>query len=185
MVFNSAQLIDDLQSRLERTTVIVKKLQQLSEAQLNFKKSAESWSVLECLEHLNLYGDFYLPELESQMLKNSHKLAQPTFKSGVIGNYFAKMMLVKEGKMTKMKTFKDKDPANSDLKTTTIDRFLKQQEKMIWLLEQARKVDLTSVTIGITLTRFLRIRLGDGFRFNVYHIERHVLQAEKAHAPLS
>lgn len=181
MVFNSSQLIDDLQARLDRATLTVQKLQQLSEEQLNFKKSPTSWSVLECLEHLNLYGDFYLPELENQMLKNSDKPARAIFKSGVLGNYFAKMMLVEGDKMTKMKTFKDKDPSNSNLPKTTLERFLKQQEKMRWLLEQARKSDLQSITIGITLTRLLRIRLGDGFRFNVYHIERHVLQAEKAY----
>ena len=48
------------------------------------------------------------------------------------------------------------------------------------LLNQAREVDLTKTKVPISLTRFIKLRLGDTFRFFVYHIERHILQAEKA-----
>ena len=33
-----------------------------TDKELNWKESSKSWSVLECLEHLNLYGQFYIPE---------------------------------------------------------------------------------------------------------------------------
>lgn len=33
------------------------------EHDLNFRISAESWSIMECLEHFNRYGDFYIPEI--------------------------------------------------------------------------------------------------------------------------
>lgn len=102
-----------------------------------------------------------------------------TFKSGVLGNYFANSMLPKSGKITKMKTFKKMNPANSNLPITTIDRFLKQQERLLSLLEMAKQVDLTKTTTGITLTSLLRFRLGDTFRFFVNHITRHVRQAER------
>lgn len=173
-------LIDDLLKRVEKSTVSAQKLKQLSADELNFKKSANSWSILECIEHLNLYGDFYLSEIEKQILAGKSKRSSGIFKSGLIGNYFANAMLVKpNGKIKKMKSPKDKNPCNSKLTIITVDRFLKQQDYLERLLKEARDIDLTKVKTSISLTKFIKLRLGDTFRFLVYHIERHVLQAER------
>ncbi len=173
-------LIDDLLTRTEEATASVKKFKELSVDKLQFKKSAEAWSVLECIEHLNLYGDYYLVEIEKQILAQNGKPKATLFKSGFIGNYFANTMLVKNGKMTKMKSPQDKNPANATLSITTIDRFLKQQERLKTLLTQARNIDLTKTKTAISLTKYIKLRLGDTFRFFIYHIQRHILQAEHA-----
>ncbi len=55
----------------------------------------KSWSILECLEHLNLYGDFYIPEIKNR-IESSKTLPKENFKSRILGNYFAKSMLPKE-----------------------------------------------------------------------------------------
>ncbi|MEO6001464.1 MAG: DinB family protein [Chitinophagaceae bacterium] len=173
-------LIDDLLTRTEKSITAVQKFKQLTTGQLNFKRGREEWSVLECIEHLNLYGDFYLPEIETRMLAKKGRRHDPIFKSGVLGNYFANLMQVKDGKVKKMKSPKDKNPVNSALTVITIDRFLKQLEKLKSLLMQSRNVDFTKTKTAISLTNFVRLRLGDTFRFFIYHIERHILQAERA-----
>ena len=78
-----------------------------------------------------------------------------------------------------MKTPGDKNPIGSKLTTLTLDRFLKQQEMLKSLLHQARNVDLTKTKVPISLTRLIKLRLGDTFKFFIYHIERHVIQAER------
>jgi hypothetical protein len=181
MKFQAKELVNDLMKRTETAAETVRHYRDLNETQLNHKPSSESWSILECIEHLNLYGDFYLPEIETQILNARHS-ATPDFKSGVIGNYFANLMLPKpDGKIKKMKAPKDKIPAKSKLSQSTIDRFLKQQEYLLKLLEMARKVDLTETKTAISLTKLIRLRLGDTLRFYVYHIERHIAQAERLH----
>lgn len=179
MKFNRQQLLQDLSSKAEAATAVARNFKSLSATQLNFKKSAESWSILECIEHLNRYGDFYLPELEKQLTAAPVSPDAVEFKSGVLGNYFANSMLPVEGKVKKMKTFKNMNPANSALEITVIDRFLKQQEHLMTLLKMAEKVNLTTVTTGITLTSLLRFRIGDTFRFFINHIERHIVQAQR------
>lgn len=174
-------LIEDLLYRTEKATKAVQRLKALSFEQLNYKKSATEWSVLECIEHLNLYGDFYLVEIEKQIIAQKGKAKPAAFKSGWLGNYFANLMQVKEGKVKKMKSPKDKNPVNSVLTPTTLDRFLKQQERLRSLLIQAQHVDLTHTRTAISLTSLIKLRLGDTLRFFVYHIERHVLQAERIH----
>ncbi|MES2628130.1 MAG: DinB family protein [Bacteroidota bacterium] len=177
MNIERTQLIADLKKQVQSATDNVLGFRELDHSQLNFKKSADSWSILECLEHLNRYGDFYLPEIEKQLINAPKSPEATVFSSGVLGNYFANMMLPKDGKISKMKTFKKMDPANSNLSVTVLEKFVKQQERLQALLNLAADADLTRIKTGITLTSLLRFRLGDTFRFFVNHIERHVRQA--------
>jgi hypothetical protein len=173
------QLIDDLIARVKQTTLSIAKLKALPADQLNRRINAGDWTILECIEHLNLYGDFYLPEIEKQILNKETSLEADEFRSGVIGNYFASLIQVKNGKVKKMKTPKNMNPIHSALSITTIDRFLKQQERLTTLLQQARKIDLTRTKTAISMTSMIRLRLGDTLRFVVFHIERHVAQARR------
>lgn len=180
MKFESKQLIDDLSSRTKRASLMVKKFRMLELDELNFKKDVFSWSILECIEHLNLYGDFYLPEIERSIMSQRSGRSADVFTSGLLGNYFANLMkLDADGKMKKMKSPPDKNPMDRALTVATLDRFLKQQERLLSLLEQAKRIDLTRAKTAISLTRMIRLRLGDTFRFFIYHIERHVFQAER------
>jgi hypothetical protein len=66
------------------------------------------------------------------------------------------------------------------LNTLTIDKFLKQQERLIQLLTDAQAIDLTKAKTPISLTKWIKLRLGDTLRFYVYHIDRHIIQAQNA-----
>ena len=177
MVIENNILIDDLVKRTERAISKAKIFEALPLELLQYKRGNQ-WSILECLEHLNLYGDFYLPEIEKQIIANQHKTRSTIFRSGIVGNYFANLMEVKDGKIKKMKSPKDKNPSRTALSITTINRFLKQQEQLLNLLQQSRGVDLTRTKTAISLSKFIRLRLGDTLRFYTYHIERHVRQGE-------
>ena len=177
-------LIDELIYIADRVITAAIAFKELSEKDLNAKSESNQWSILECLEHLNLYGDFYLPEIEKQLLQGARAKEDALFKSGVLGNYFASLMKVNDGKIKKMKSPKDKDPINSKLSALVIDRFLKQAEKLKHLLNEGRTVDLTKTKVSISLTKLIKLRLGDTFRFYVYHIERHILQAQKNVKPI-
>jgi hypothetical protein len=87
--------------------------------------------------------------------------------------------LPKNGKIQKMKTFKDKNPIHSQLSPMTLDRFLKQQDRLLQLLQQAENINLTKTRTAISITKWLTLRLGDTFRFFIFHIERHIEQAEQ------
>jgi hypothetical protein len=184
MKISRKELIEDLLHLADDATVRVSAFRTLSPDQLNFKPDPTRWSILECIEHLNLYGEFYLPEIERRILAAKPASAATTFSSGLLGNYFANLMKVTNGKIKKMQSPKDKNPAGSSLTSTTIERFLKQQEWLRSLLTQAQHVDLTNTKASISLTSFVKLRLGDTFRFFIYHIDRHVTQAQRVLATL-
>lgn len=137
-----------LRKMTDETKTIIAKVETFKNSDLNhltWKRDQNSWNILECLEHLNLYGKFYLPEMETQ-IKNSKYKNEEEFKSGFLGNYFAKSMLPKE-KLNKIKTFKNKNPLNTDLDQSVIEEFLKQQTQLLKLLEESKKVSLNKIKI--------------------------------------
>ena len=176
MKTKSETLISELIETTRQNLNFAETLKIKSSSQLNWKENPESWSILECLEHLNLYGDFYLLEIE-KAIDNAKSKSEPFFKSGIIGNYFAETMLPK-AKLNKMKTFKDKNPLNSQLDHNTIDRFINQQIKMLDLLDKARTVSLNKEKTPITLTKLIKLKIGDTFRFVINHNIRHIRQIE-------
>tara|TARA_B110000503_G_scaffold130446_1_gene203854 strand:+ start:104 stop:649 length:546 start_codon:yes stop_codon:yes gene_type:complete len=171
----SEKLIQDLIERTKENMNPAEKLSTLSIDKLNWKVEQNSWSILECLEHLNLYGDFYIPEIKSK-IENSSTLPNRNFKPGMLGDYFAKGMLPKE-KLNKMKTFKDKNPIGGALDKKVIQRFIAQQEQLLNLLDQTRKIDLNKTKTAISISKWIKLKLGDTFRVVIYHNDRHIAQA--------
>jgi hypothetical protein len=147
-------------------------------SKLNNKASDKAWSVLECLEHLNLYGDFYIPELTSRIADSKSK-PEETFSPGWLGNYFAQGMIPKEGMKT-MNTFNSKNPNGSNLDKGIISRFIDQQKTMLRILDDARRVSLGKIRTSISISTIIKIKLGDTLRFVVYHNWRHMEQAKVA-----
>jgi len=173
----SNQLISALSETVKQHIRFAESLMTKSDSELNYRTNPESWSALECLQHLNLYGDFYLPEIEKR-INASNTSPEPVFKSGVLGNYFANSMLPKE-KLNKMKTFKNMNPIGSSLDKMVIQNFIQQQNKMLALLERAKKVSLNRVKTSISISNLIKLKLGDTFRFNINHNIRHVKQIER------
>lgn len=177
MIFKSEELIKELVFYVNSHIKYVKELRNIEESILLKKEDKKSWSIIECLEHLNLYAEFYNKEI-AKRIKNSKAPKSTIFKSGYLGNKFAIDMLPKEGMKT-MKTFKSKNPVYSNLNVVTIiDLFIRQQEELLILLEKAKEINLTKTKTKITLP-ILKFRLGDTLRFVIYHNERHIKQAQR------
>lgn len=178
MKLPTQNLLSDLIARTGQNLNLAKHLDSLAPGVLNYKSSPDSWSALECLAHLNFYGDFYLPEIERR-IKDSRYPAEAIFKPGLLGNYFAKMMLPGD-KMKPMRTLRSTNPNGSNLEKGTIEKFIQQQKIMLDLLDRARKVSLNKTRASISIAPLLKLRLGDTFRVVIYHNDRHIAQALRA-----
>jgi len=178
MKITSQQLLDDLAGLTKQHVSFVQKLQALPDELLTQKAQPASWNALECIEHLNRYGNFYLPEIRKRIAESTTHTA-PVFKSGWLGNYFANSMLPKD-KLNKMRTFAVMNPANSTLDREVIQTFARQLQTMLELLRLAAKTDLNKVRTSISISSLIRLKLGDTLRVVIYHNERHIRQAERA-----
>lgn len=170
-------LLQSLTTEVKQLIQSAETLNELPLHELNWRPAPESWNILECFEHLNLYGRFYLPAIEKGIHRSRTK-SEPEFNPGFLGNYFAESMLPKET-MKKMKTFKSKNPIHAKLDKKVIGTFLQQQEQLLVLLARARKVNLNKIKIPTSISAMLQLKLGDTFRFVINHEIRHLKQVEK------
>lgn len=178
----SEQLI---QSLIEQTRQLLNQAEQLKTYDvsiLTWKENATTWNILECIEHLNRYGDFYLPLIDKK-IQQSDSRPDHNFNSGFLGNYFAQSMLPKN-ELNKMKTFKDKDPLNAHVNKTVIDKFIQQKILLLDLLHRSRKVSLNKIRIPTSISNLLRLKLGDTFLFFLNHEIRHFKQIERIQAAM-
>jgi len=174
---NKQQLLDALEASVERhLQQAVRHFQNQRVEVLLAPSATGGWSIAQCLEHLNRYGNFYLPAITQAMKKRHGKPDAPMFTGTWFGSYFTRMMQPETG-VRKMKSMKSYTPPPQLDAHAVVAEFIQQQETMLRLLTQARQADLSATRVPLSIAPFLRLRLGDVFGFNVAHNERHVQQA--------
>jgi hypothetical protein len=147
--------------------------------------AAGKWSVLQCLEHLNSYNRYYLPQIEKAILNGTYKNvpAQAMYKPGWLGNYFTNLMKPgPNGKLaSKMKAPKDHQPVSQLNAQKVLHEFIEGQQILLSYLERAEKLNIAKLKVPISIAKFIKLKLGDTFRFLIAHQQRHLLQAAKAY----
>ncbi|HOY07011.1 MAG TPA: DinB family protein [Saprospiraceae bacterium] len=180
----SQLLLEQLQERTEAVLQkAVSEWQMLSPEQLSHQPAPGAWSAAQCLEHLNIYGRYYLPEIEKaiRLGKMNEQEPEKFFRSGWLGAYFTRLMQPqRDGSLkSKMKAPKNAVPAAQPDGRAMLAEFIDQQETMLRLLDEASEVNLNTLRVPTSLSPWIKLKLGDTFGFVVAHIERHVLQAER------
>lgn len=178
MKIKSQLLVHDLILRLDAATEAASAFNLLSLPELEAKKNASSWSILECIEHLNLYGRFYLPEISKQIKAGKAAGAESIFCSGILGNYLVNLIKPENRGKKKMKTANAMNPVLTKATAQSLDEFFDQQRRLRNLLQASATADLTAIRTKTSLSPLIRLRLGDTLRFMVHHIERHIAQAQ-------
>jgi len=174
----SESLLNELIELTEEHIKIVEELKLNTIEILNYRKVTSSWTILECIEHLNRYGDFYIPEIQSRIKKSEYKFRETSYKSNWFGNYFTKSVSYKE-KLNKMKTFKSMNPILSDLNIHVLQKFIDQQYQIIDLLKESKQISLSKTKTAISISPLIKLKLGDTFRVLIYHNQRHLIQAKE------
>jgi len=181
--FNSLQLLHTLKNDLQAVTEAVKKLSAEIDM-LNTEPAPGKWSIVQVLEHLNFYHDYYLPEIEEafQQIPKNINAPTATFNTGLIGGYLTKMMQPDAtGKVSnKTKALKNFIPVTQLNAQQVLNDFLQSQERFSKLLEQARFYNLNKVRISMSISKLIRLKLGDLLRVLVIHQQRHLTQINEA-----
>lgn len=146
---------------------------------LQFKPTPTSWSVLECLEHLNRYSRFYNPALRKALATKS--AARPDAEVGFSWLGRKSYELVRPENRKLQKTLKHMNPSQSTLNPAAVlAEFRQHQEALLELLAQAENADLNRKGVPVEFFRLLKLRLGEALLFVVAHQQRHVQQAQRA-----
>lgn len=174
---DTLNLLKDLEDRVENSLNLAITTLQNTDAHTLLRPSATGgWSIAQCLDHLNSYGNFYLPQINKALNRNPSKNFHAAFKSSWLGNYFTQMMLPGSGK--KYKAFKKHIPEKNLDAYAVVAEFIHQQELLAAYLKTARHKNLNT-RIPISISPFIKLKLGDVFQFIIAHNERHLEQARK------
>ncbi len=176
MKLDKYKLIEELEIEIRnQMDQVMERFERASENVLQKPSASGGWSILQCLDHLNSYGFYYLPQI-TNALRKAKKSDKPVYRSGWLGDYFTKMMSPETG-TKKFKAFKDHQPEEFPDSRIVISEFLRQEELLLSYLSDAKQVDMASVKVPVSIAPWISIRLGDTFRFLLAHNKRHLLQA--------
>ncbi|MBA3631723.1 MAG: DinB family protein [Acidobacteria bacterium] len=150
----------------------------LNAAQINWKPSADGWSVGQCFEHLIKANLLFFPELE--------KIASGTRKNSFLENYsplssFFGNLLIKS---TQKDGRKFKAPSKAIVPPSEIDAhiiklFAAHQSELIERVKSTEKADWQKTKITSPFMKLITYTLADGYRVVVEHERRHIRQAER------
>jgi len=179
------ELLQELDRLMRRLSEIVERdFASLSPQQFNWKPNPKSWSIGECLDHLNIISNYYVASLE-QLLKKARKAQKPKveyYKAGIIGRRFVQgVQLNAENQLgLKMKSPKAYQPSQSQyVPASIIQRYLVYQEQFRDFLADAQGIDINRYKVSIAIFPLIKLRLGDMLRFLIHHNERHIVQAQR------
>lgn len=175
------ELIDILQKiTKENIEVVSSSTKKLSENQLNWIPNPGVWSVNQVLAHLNEYGRYYHPTFTRKIETTRFRSTKEGFVSSPLGKSAWKSMKLGNAKNVKRK-FKAQKGYNPAVDPGLIKGdepaiFLEQQAELLDIIDKAQNVNLKKVKIPISISKIVRLRLGDALLFVVYHNQRHVQQ---------
>ncbi len=155
----------------------------LPPALLNQRPAPTSWSILECLEHLNRYSRYYNAAL-AKALAAPRPSADPL--AAVSYSWLGRKSvdLMRPTNAKKQTTLKHMNPLGSRLGPEVLAEFDQHQARLLALLAAAPAADLNRKAVPIEFFRLLKLRLGEALEFVVVHQQRHVQQAQRVRATL-
>jgi uncharacterized damage-inducible protein DinB len=159
---------------------VKKKLTHLAPNQLNWKPSSSSWNITEILAHLNSYTSFYNSSITERLSTTRHTTPAEDFIHSPLGkSAWKSMRLGKEHNVKRrFKSPKEFDPTlNTDLiSENEIADYIQLQEEFIKITETSKNYNLRRVKTAISISKIIKLRLGDVLLFIAYHHERHIHQ---------
>lgn len=152
----------------------------LSENQLNWRPNPGVWSLNEIMAHLNSYANYYYEAFDVKIEKTKFRNSKEEFTSSPLGRSAWKSMKLGNAQniKRKFKAPKNHNPSfdNSLVHADEAQRFLNAQTRLLLVIEKAAQVNLKKVKVPISISKMVRLRLGDALLFVSYHVERHLQQ---------
>jgi hypothetical protein len=150
----------------------------LSPTQLNWKPSAERWSVAQCFDHLLTSNKAYFPRIEGVLAG-----IKPTFwqRMPLLPGLTAKLLIkALDPKSTRQIKAPGKfQPAQSDIGASVIDDFVDQQKRIVEKMKATEHLDLEKIIITSPVAAAVTYSLMDAYRVIVVHEARHFQQAKR------
>jgi hypothetical protein len=170
----SRRLIAELDSADQTATELVIGL---NSEQLNWHPGPGAWSIGQCLEHLCIANEVYLPAISSSLngrpVSPIQDITPGRFARWFISSYIEPSAQGKRADAPK------KIVPGARVEPSVLDRFLRSNQAARELVRHASDYDVNRIRFRNPFIPVLRFTVGTGLEIVSRHERRHLLQAER------
>jgi len=149
----------------------------LSAEQINWKPSAEQWSVGQCFEHLMKTNEGFFQTLEA--IAKGERRPRLWERVSPFSGLFGRFLLRGLSSKMKFKAPRGVRPAASGVAADIVARFVEHQGELARRLRAAEGVDARRTVVTSPISGFVTYRFDDACRIVVAHERRHFEQARR------
>lgn len=149
----------------------------LTDEQLNWQPAPGSWSVGQCLEHLCLVNEVYLPAISAALREKPDAPVEQVI-PGWFGRWFIRNFADPSPSSKRVRAPSKIRPA-ARVDVSVLDRFLSGNRSCRGLILQARSKNVNRIRFWNPFIPGLRFTVGTGLEIIASHQRRHLSQAER------
>jgi DinB family protein len=168
------RLVENLNASDERADELV---DGLGVEQLNWQPAQGCWSVGQCLEHLCITNEAYLPAISAALKERPDEPVEQIV-PGWFGGWFIRNF-IEPSPRSKRAPAPPKIRPTAVVGLSVLDRFLSSNQVCRTLIADARNKDVNRVRFWNPLFKGIRFTVGTGLEIIAGHERRHLLQAER------
>ena len=154
----------------------------LTEEQFTWRPAAGSWSIAECIDHLNVTARLYLPQLDEGIAEGIRRglYGEGPFTHDLIGRFFVRTM--EPPARISLKAPASFRPAVQRSRSEIMAAFRAYQVQFVDRLRQASGLDLRRAKVHSPASSWIKMSLNSGFALMAAHERRHLWQAQRVMA---
>ncbi|MEZ5318400.1 MAG: DinB family protein [Vicinamibacterales bacterium] len=152
----------------------------LTFAQLTWKPRPDAWSVGQCLQHLRIATDVYLPPIALALEGRPHAPVHE-ITPGWFARWFIRSYVAASDQQKKAPAPRKIDPG-PHVAPDVLEAFLRSNETARRAIERAAPYDVNGIRFVNPFVPLLRFTVGTGLEIIARHEDRHLLQAERVRA---
>jgi hypothetical protein len=154
----------------------------LPEAAFNWRRAPATWSIGECVDHLNVVGRKYLRAVDRAIETGRRDgiTGQGPFRYGLFEGLFARFM--EPPPLLRMPAPAAFAPSSEVRRDEALAAFLALQADLQERLVRAEGLDLRRLKTPSPVSRHLKLSLGKAFEIVAAHQRRHLWQARQVKA---
>ena len=149
----------------------------LTEEQLNWQPTPGSWSIGQCLEHLCITNEGYLPAIAAAV-EGTPDAPVEDITPGWFGRWFLRKF-VDPSIDSKRVTAPAKIRPGTRAELSVLDRLVSTNQACRELIEKARAKNVNRIRFRNPFIGAIRFTVGTGLQIVASHERRHLLQAQK------
>lgn len=165
----------------ENIKILETKLNRFSAEQRSWKVNDNSWNLNEIFAHLNSYAAFYHQAFKHRIENTKFREFKENFISSPLGKSAWKSMKLGNASNVKRK-FKAQRSYNPLLDKSLVsgkdhETLLTNLKEFLEIIELCKTINIRKAKVPISISKIIRLRVGDALLFVAYHNERHIQQA--------